>query len=92
MPGKISKMPGKISKMPGKISKEMALGEVVRTFPDSVPVMLNYGLHCIGCHVAAFETIGQGARAHGMSDKDIEKMLAEMNKAIKTNKASKGQK
>jgi len=68
--------------MHGKISKEMTLGEVVGTFPDSVPVMLSYGLHCIGCHVAAFETIEQGARAHGMSDKGIEKMLAEMNKAI----------
>lgn len=72
--------------MPGKISKEMTLGEVVRAFPDSVPVMLNCGLHCIGCHVAAFETIEQGARAHGMSGKDIEKMLAEMNKAIKEKK------
>ena len=68
--------------MHGKISKEMTLGEVVGAFPDSVPVMLSYGLHCIGCHVAAFETIEQGARAHGMSDKGIEKMLAEMNKAI----------
>lgn len=78
--------------MPGKILKEMALGEVVRNFPDSVPIMLECGLHCVGCHVAAFETIEQGARAHGMSDKGIEKMLAEMNKAIKTNKAGKGKK
>jgi hybrid cluster-associated redox disulfide protein len=75
-----------------KISKEMALGEVVRAFPDSVPIMLNYGLHCVGCHVAAFETIEQGAMAHGMQNKDIEKMLVEMNKAIKTDKAIKGKK
>jgi hybrid cluster-associated redox disulfide protein len=72
--------------MAEKISKEMALGEVVKSFPDSVPVMLGYGLHCVGCHVAAFETIEQGARAHGMSDGDIEKMLAEMNNAIKGKK------
>jgi len=65
------------------ISKQMALGEVVRNFPDAVPIMIGYGLHCVGCHVAAFETIEQGAKAHGMADKDIEKMVSEMNKAIK---------
>ena len=65
-----------------RISKELALGEVVRRFPEAVPVMLDYGLHCIGCHVAAFETIEQGAIAHGMSDADLEKMLSEMNKAV----------
>ena len=68
--------------MPEKISKEMALGEVVKGFPQVVPIMLSYGLHCVGCHVAAFETIEQGAKAHGMKDPEIEKMVAEMNNAI----------
>jgi len=68
--------------MTGKISKELTLGEVVSKFPDAVPVMLNYGLHCVGCHVATFETVEQGAKAHGMAENDIEKMLVEMNKAV----------
>ena len=68
--------------MPGKISKEMTLGDVVSGFPEAVPIMLGYGLHCVGCHVAAFETIEQGAKAHGMTGKDIEKMITEMNKAV----------
>jgi len=69
-----------------KISKEMPLGEVVKSFPPAVPVMLKYGLHCVGCHVAAFETIEQGARAHGMSDEGIAKMVEEMNKAVEEEK------
>jgi hybrid cluster-associated redox disulfide protein len=68
--------------MPEKISKDMALGDVVTKFPAAVPTMLGYGLHCVGCHVAAFETIEQGAKAHGMTEKEIDKMLAEMNKAV----------
>ena len=68
--------------MPAKISKEMALGEILKSFPEAVPVMLEHGLHCVGCHVAAFETIEQGAKAHGMSEEDIGKMLAKMNKAV----------
>ena len=60
----------------------MRLGEVVSGYPDAVPIMLGYGLHCIGCHVAAFETIEEGARAHGMGNEDIKKMVSEMNKAV----------
>ncbi len=68
--------------MAEKISKEMALGEMVSKYPDTGPIMLKYGLHCVGCHVAAYETIEQGAKAHGMTDEDIDKMLEEMNKAV----------
>jgi hybrid cluster-associated redox disulfide protein len=67
--------------MPEKISKDMTLGEIVSKFPKAVEVMLKYGLHCVGCHVAAFETVEQGAKAHGMTEEDLKKMLAEMNQA-----------
>ena len=62
------------------------MGEIVSAFPETVPLMLKYGLHCIGCHAAGFETIEQGAKAHGMPDQEVQKMLAEMNNAIKENK------
>ena len=68
--------------MDKKISKEMRLGDVVSGFPEAVPIMLGYGLHCVGCHVAAFETIEQGALAHGMKPEDVEKMVSEMNNAV----------
>ena len=63
-----------------KITKNMTIGEVVSKHPKAVPVLMGHGLHCIGCHVAAWETLEQGAMAHGMSDKEIEKMLKEINK------------
>ena len=65
------------------VTKGATLGELVSKYPAAVEVMLGYGLHCVGCHVAAFETIEQGAKAHGMSDADIEKMMKEINEAIK---------
>ena len=66
-----------------KITEKTTLGEIVEKYPKAVEVMLKKGMHCIGCHVAFFETIEDGARAHGMSDKDIEKMLKEMNEVVK---------
>lgn len=65
-----------------KITKNMTFQEVMDKYPNAIDVVMNYGLHCIGCHVSAFETIEQGATAHGLKKKDIEKMLKEMNEKI----------
>ena len=65
--------------MAGKITKEMTFGEAITMLPEAGGVMMKYGLHCIGCHVAAYETIEQGCLAHGLSEEDITKMLKELN-------------
>ncbi len=65
-----------------KITKDMMLGDIVRAHPETAKVMFRYGLHCIGCHVSAYETVEQGCLAHGISRPDIEKMVKEMNEAI----------
>jgi len=63
------------------ISKEMTFAEVINKFPQAAPVMMDFGLHCIGCHVSAFETIEQGAMAHGLDEKQLGEMLEKMNKS-----------
>ena len=70
----------KILQTKNKIDKNMTLGEVVSKFPGSAEIMMKYGLHCIGCHVAVWETLEQGAMAHGMSKKELDDMLNELNK------------
>lgn len=64
-----------------KVKKDMFLGEIVQKYPKSAIVMMKYGLHCIGCHVSAYETLEQGCKAHGMTYEQIEEMLKEVNKA-----------
>ncbi len=66
-----------------KIKKDMNFSEILQKYPETASIMLKYGLHCIVCHAAAFETLEQGCTAHGMKEEDIEKMLKEMNQAIK---------
>ena len=63
-----------------KITKDMTFQQGINKYPDAAEIMMNYGLHCIGCHVSAFETIEQGSKAHGLSRKEMEKMLKEINK------------
>lgn len=61
------------------ITKDMKLGEVIRKYPSAAAVMLEYGLHCIGCHVAEWESIEEGCRAHGIIKDEMEKMIDELN-------------
>ena len=68
--------------MKGKITEKTSLGEIVEKYPKAVPVMLGKGLHCVGCYAASWETVEQGALAHGMAKKDVKKMIDEMNKAV----------
>ena len=70
----------------GPVAKTMKIGEAVGNFPEAAKIMTEYGLHCIGCHVSPYETIEQGAMAHGMPDKEIDKMIAEINKTKKKSK------
>jgi len=62
------------------ITKEDNLREVVTKHPEAVPVFAEAGLHCIGCAIAQFETIEQGAAAHGMN---VDELVKKLNEAIK---------
>ncbi|MEM5812183.1 MAG: DUF1858 domain-containing protein [Candidatus Aenigmatarchaeota archaeon] len=62
------------------ITKDMSFGEVLQRFPQTFPVFSKHGMHCIGCSMSAFETIEQGASAHGI---DVKKFVDELNKAAK---------
>ncbi len=65
-----------------KITRDMTLGDIVVKYPEVAGVMIKHGLHCVGCHVAAYETLEQGASAHGMSEKEMESMIREMNEVV----------
>jgi len=60
------------------ITKDMTFGEVLQRFPKTFPIFAKYGMHCIGCSMSAYETIEQGAKAHGI---DVKKFVDDLNKA-----------
>jgi hybrid cluster-associated redox disulfide protein len=64
-----------------KINKDMLIGDLVKKYPDSIGVMLEHGMHCVGCHVATWETIEQGASGHGIN---AEKLVEDLNKKLKS--------
>ena len=54
------------------ISAEMAISDVISKYPDTIHVFFRHGLGCVGCAVARFENIRQGAMAHGVNVEEFE--------------------
>jgi len=65
--------------MPETITRDMAIAEVVQKYPQTIPVFLAHGLMCFGCAIARFETIEQGAVAHGI---DVDALMKDLNAAV----------
>jgi hybrid cluster-associated redox disulfide protein len=64
-----------------KITKNSNLLKLVQDYPHLVALLFGkYGLHCLGCMAAPFETLEQGAKAHGLTKKEIAKMVKELNR------------
>ena len=65
------------------ITKDMTIEEVVTQYPETMMVFMRHGLHCVGCHVSAFENIEEGAQAQGIN---VDALVADLNKVISSNK------
>jgi len=65
------------------IKKTDMLGDIMANFPEAAPVLATAGLHCIGCHVSAYESLEDGCKAHGLKKKEIDLLVNEVNKKIK---------
>ena len=61
-----------------KITRDMGIIDAVQKYPQIVEVFFEFGMGCLGCAAAHFETIEQGAMAHGM---DVDALMAALNKA-----------
>ncbi len=66
--------------MTQNVTKNMSIAEVVMKWPETAGAFMENGLHCYGCAAARFETIEQGAMAHGV---DPEKLIEAINNSIK---------
>ncbi|MFA6328571.1 MAG: DUF1858 domain-containing protein [Candidatus Micrarchaeia archaeon] len=66
-----------------EISRKTPIGELVLNHPVSASILLEHGFHCIGCGLAAYETIEEGAAAHGFDDAAINALVQEIKDAAR---------
>ena len=63
-----------------KITKNTPINSLLEKHPEAAEILMAYGLHCVGCHFSELDTIGDASVMHGMSDKEIEMMIKDVNK------------
>jgi hybrid cluster-associated redox disulfide protein len=56
------------------------LEQAISNFPSTEKILIQYGLHCVGCDVASFETVEDAASTHGI--KDLNKLLDDLNAVV----------
>ena len=79
---KTAKKPAKKTAKKAKeiITKNSNIMQTLEKHPEVIPVLYDFGFGCIGCAAAHFETIEQGAAAHGI---DADELVKAMNKKLK---------
>ena len=67
-----------------KITKDMIIGDILKINMGVVPILLNEGMHCIGCPSAQMETIEEAALVHGI-EPDL--LVARVNAFVESKQA-----
>ncbi len=48
------------------IHPEMLVADLLREWPQTIPVFLHYRMDCVGCSMAAFERLADAARIYNV--------------------------
>ena len=58
------------------VTKEMTIGQIIRIDQGIIAILLNYGIHCIGCPSAQGETLAEAAMVHGIDVDELMEQIA----------------
>ena len=64
-----------------KVTKDTMIGELLQIDEGVAPILLNIGMHCLGCPSSQMETIEQAAMVHGI---DSEMRVDEINSFLES--------
>ncbi len=59
-----------------RVNKSTMIGELLQIDQNVAPILLNIGMHCLGCPSSQMETIEQAAMVHGI---DPDMLVYEIN-------------
>ena len=59
-----------------KFSKDTKIGEILEIAPDKAEILLEIGMHCLGCPASQMETLEEACQVHGI---DVNEVLEKLN-------------
>jgi len=63
------------------VTKEMVIGDMIAVDRGVIPILMQAGMHCVGCPSAQGETLEEAAWVHGM---DADALVEEINNYLAT--------
>ena len=69
-----------------KITRKTNMNELLMKKPELAITLLSSGMGCVGCPMAIGETLEEGCKVHGMTDKQIDKLIEKLNNEGKKKK------
>ena len=61
------------------VTKDMIIAEVLDNYPETAPLFLEIGMHCLGCPSARGESVEQACMVHGA---DVDTLIGKINALI----------
>jgi len=61
------------------ITKDTIIGDILNIAPQTAPLFMSIGMHCLGCPASRGETVEQACAVHGV---DADALLARVNAMI----------
>ncbi|OON97177.1 MAG: disulfide oxidoreductase [Candidatus Epulonipiscioides saccharophilum] len=58
-----------------KISKDMTISAILSVDKAVIPVLMNSGMHCLGCPSAQGETLEEACMHHGINADELETQI-----------------
>ena len=66
------------------ITKDMLIGDIIKINPEFVSVLMEIGMHCVGCPASAGETLEEACAVHGIDVEEVLEMLNTINNSTPT--------
>lgn len=61
------------------ITKDMLIGDILRLDSSLAPVLMEVGMHCLGCPSAQMESLADACKVHGA---DAEMVVSKLNSIL----------
>lgn len=58
------------------ISKDTKIGEIIEKAPEKAEILLQAGMHCLGCPASQSETLEEACDVHGIN---VEELVEKLN-------------
>ncbi|MCA9387000.1 DUF1858 domain-containing protein [Candidatus Dojkabacteria bacterium] len=59
------------------------INDLLFDYPEIAPVLTyEYGLYCVNCVIADFDTLAEGAKIHGIEGRFFEEMIKHLESVI----------